>query len=299
MKNIFIYNLESGQKNLKKYLPYITKMLNLKFGEVECVSTTHANHAFEIAQKAEGVDHIIVAGGDGTLNEVINGVGRLENKPTIALIPTGTVNDVARSLGIKRTIKGAVKTIISGEPTNHDIFKVNERYGIYVCCAGLFSETSYTAERKKKKYFGRLAYFFKGIAEIFKSKPINVALKTETETISKTCSLVLILNSKSVAGFRLNKKAKLDDGVVEVAMFKSTGKRTHLLDVLRVANTFLFGLWSAKNKKYVTYRQLSKFTLKTNDEIPINMDGEKTSKGSFDFSVINNGIKIIAPKRKI
>ncbi len=297
MKNIFIYNLESGRKNLKKYLDFIVSSLKQKFGEIETVATTYAGHAFDIAKNAEGYDNIIVAGGDGTLNEVINGIGGLKNKPTISLIPTGTVNDVARSLGIKRTIKGAVKNILNGEPISHDIFKVNDKYGIYVCCAGLFSKSSYNAKRKVKKKIGKLAYFFKGVKEIFESKPIDIDLKTDSGDFSGKCSLLLILNSRSVAGFRINKNALLNDNKVEIVVFKVNGKQIHLIDILRIVNTFLYGIDHIKNKSYVKYFQVSKFELSTSEDLPINLDGEKSTSGNFKFECINNGIKIIVPRR--
>lgn len=301
MKSIFVYNPESGRGKINKYVPYILSELNgaKKFGEVTAVATTYAGHAHDIAKDALGkYDYFFVSGGDGTLNEVVNGFGDAENKPVVGYIPSGTVNDIARSLGISRNIKKAVKNLVNGEVFEHDTFKVNDRYGIYVCASGLFTKSSYDTERYKKKKFGKIAYFFKGIKEIKKAKPLPIELVTENETIKKNAGLLLILNSRSVAGFKLNKKASLCDGEVEVIIFHSHKKMITLFDMLKIANAFLFGINPLKkSNKLVTYRLLNHFNLTVSDGTAINLDGEKSGEGSFAFTVLNKSLKIIAPRR--
>lgn len=297
MKSIFVYNPESGNGKLKKYKDYIVSSLAEKYGEIEVKETTHAGHASEIAKESVGnVDYFFVSGGDGTLNEVINGFGDAENKPIVGYIPSGTVNDIARSLGLSKNIKKAVKNLLEGEPFAHDIFKVNDRYGIYVCCTGLFTKSSYSASRKTKKAFGKIAYFFKGAKEVFTAKPVHVELEYDNEKINRNCSLVLILNSRSVAGFKLNKNAELNDGEVEVVLFHSHEKSVKLHEIMRAMGAFIRGLDKYKDNKKVTYRKLSKFTIKTQEGTIINLDGEKSGSGSFDFEVIQSAVKIIAPK---
>lgn len=301
MKSIFVYNPESGKGKINKYIPYILNELNSaqKFGEVTAIATTYAGHAHDLAKDAIGkYDYFFVSGGDGTLNEVVNGFGSAENKPIVGYIPSGTVNDIARSLGISRNIKKAVKTLVDGKIFEHDTFKVNDRYGIYVCASGLFTKSSYDTERYKKKKFGKIAYFFKGIKEIKKAKPLPIELVTENETIQKNAGLILILNSRSVAGFKLNKKASLCDGEVEVIIFHSHKKMITLFDMLKISNAFLFGINPLKkSNNLVTYRLLNHFNLTVSDGTAINLDGEKSGEGSFSFTVINRALKIIIPRR--
>jgi len=299
MKNIFVYNPESGNGKLKKHINYVLDALTKKYGEIEVVETTHAGHASELARDSVGkYDYFFVSGGDGTLNEVINGFGEQENKPIIGYIPSGTVNDVARSLGIKKNLKKAVKNLIDGEPFAHDIFRVNDRYGIYVCCAGLFTKCSYDTKRASKKHFGKIAYFIKGAKDIFTAKPVHVELVTEDEQLNRNCSLVLILNSRSTAGFKINKNAELNDGEVEVILCHSHENKVKFHEILRAMGMFLRGVDKYKNNKKITYRKLSKFTLNTKEGTTINLDGEKSGAGSFNFEVIKSAVKIIAPKIK-
>lgn len=295
---IFIYNEESGQGKLQRNFNFIVDSLKTKYGEIELLKTTHPCHAYEfLKENGENYDYVFVSGGDGTLNEVVNGSSRLSKKPIIGYLPTGTVNDVARSLNISRNIKKAVKVLTDGTVYEHDIFKVNDHYGTYVCCAGLFSVSSYKTPRKEKKIFGKISYFRNGCHELIKAKPLKLTLQLDDETISLDSALILISNSRSTAGFKFNKKAVLDDGKVDLFIYKSNKKSILLHQVLRVAHGFLFGIGGLKKSKSVVYRQVSKCKVIVSDNTPINIDGEKALDGSFDFEVINKGLKILVPNK--
>lgn len=299
MKKIFIYNPESGNGKVQKQKEYILSKLREKYGKIEECPTKFSGHASQIAKEScKDCDYIFACGGDGTLNEIINGIAEQENKPIIGYIPTGTVNDVARSLEIKRNIKKATQNLLDGEVFEHDIFKANSRYGIYVCCAGLFTKSSYDTKRESKRKFGKIAYFFKGAKEVFGAKPVEVELEVDGEKIKQSVSLALILNSKSVAGIKLNKKAKLNDGKVEVVLVHSHRNRITFVELLRCLNLFIFGVSAHKKNKHITYRLVDKFSAKVKEGTTINLDGEKSGEGSFSFEVIKQAVKIIAPKQK-
>lgn len=297
-KCIFIYNEESGQGKLQRNFNYIVNSLTKKYGEIELLKTTHPCHAYEfLKDNGNRYDYVFVSGGDGTLNEVVNGISRLTKKPIIGYLPTGTVNDVARSLNISRNIKKAVKVLIDGKVYEHDIFKVNDHYGTYVCCAGLFSVSSYKTPRKEKKIFGKISYFRNGCHELFKAKPLKLTFIADDENLQLNSALILISNSRSTAGLKFNKTAVLDDGKVDVFIFKSNKKIILLHQILKVVHGFLFGVNKIKNKKNVIYRQVTKCKVIVDENTPINIDGEKALDGSFDFEVINKGLKILIPNK--
>ena len=298
MKSIFVYNPESGNGKIKKHKDYIVNSLKAKYGDVDVVETKYQGHASELARDSVNkYDYFFVCGGDGTLNEVINGMKDAQNKPIIGYLPCGTVNDVARSLGLTKNLKRGVKNLVTGVPFAHDTFRVNDKYGIYVCCAGLFTSSSYTAKRKEKKLFGKIAYFFSGARDVFVAKPVHVQFETKDEVIERNCSMVLILNSRSVAGFRLNKNARLNDGLVELVLFHSHKKKVFVSEILRCIHTFLFGLDKVKNSSKVTYRVVDKFTLRLEEGTTINLDGEKSGSGSFEFEVLKENVKLLVPPK--
>lgn len=290
---LFVYNPLSGKGKIEKNEEKIVEALRSRY-EVKVIRSQYAGHIGEIILEEKGVDLLVVAGGDGTLNETVNALMHLENKPRLGYIPTGTVNDVAHSLGISKNIKKAVKTILNGQEFSHDVFKMNDRYGIYVCCAGLFTETSYATSQSQKKRMGRIAYAFHGIKKIFSTPAVKLKLYYDGGEIEGKYALMLILNSRSVAGFMINKKARLNDGMVDVVLIKSKKDKVNFSAVCRVAWFFLRGI-RKKSTKHIKLLRLDKFRVITTGETIINLDGEKIGAGSFDFSVIKEGITMIVP----
>ncbi len=293
-KCLFIYNPLSGRGKIVKNEGYIKKELEKKY-EVEVVRSAYAGNIGDtILSRGENFDVVVVAGGDGTLNETINAVARLTKKPIIGYIPAGTVNDVAHSLFIPRKIKRAVKNILNGSTFPHDIIRVNDKYGIYVCCSGLFTTSSYDTNQSTKKKMGKLAYFFDGAKKIFSTKAVKIKLSYEGGEIDGKFAIMLILNSRYVGGFRANKNARLDDGVVDIVLAKSKKDVVGFGSILRVATMFLRGIKDKSNKN-VSRLTLSKFSITTTSQTIINLDGEKIGAGSFDCEVVKQAVQIIVP----
>ena len=293
-KCLFTYNPQSGKGKIVKNENLIVKMLNEKY-EVKVVRSEFAGHIGKIIlEQGENYDLIVVAGGDGTLNEAINALARLNKKPKLGYIPTGTVNDVAHSLKIPKNIKKAVNIILNGQEFKHDIFKMNDRYGIYVCCSGLFTESSYATNQNNKKKLGKLAYGLYGVKKIFTSKSINLILKYQGGNVEGKFAIMLIINSRSVAGFKINPNAILNDGLVDIVLIKSKKEKINFSAVLRVAKLFLFGI-PKKSSKNVIILHLDKFEVETPYDTVINLDGEHIGDGSFTFETIKEGINILIP----
>ncbi len=295
MKCLYIYNPLSGKGKAKKKRDYIISQLSSHFVDLEVIETQYAGHAKELAKDSCGkYDYLIIAGGDGTLNEVVNGIAEQENRPIIGYIPLGTVNDFAHSVGIPRNIKGAVKTIINGNPMQHEIFKAGHRYGVYVCAMGVATETSYATTQATKKKLGKLAYFLHGVKKVFKTKSIPLTLEFEGGKIEGQFGLMLAINSKYVASFKVNKKFVYNDGYVDILLVEEKKKIVSVPRLLTIAKVFLLG-FGVKSSKYVTKLRLEKFTLTAPDDVVINLDGEGVGSGKFDFEVIKDGLQIIVP----
>ncbi len=296
-KCLFVYNPLSGKGKIAKNENNILEMLKGKFTVDVHRSQYGGNIGEIITEKGNNYDIIVVAGGDGTLNEAINSIARLENKVKIGYIPAGTVNDVSHSLGIPCNMKKAVKNILEGQEFKHDIFKMNDRYGIYVCCSGLFTESSYATDQNKKKKIGKVAYALHGAKKIFTTPAVKLKLSYDGGEIEGKYALMLILNSKSVAGFKVNRKAALNDGLVDVVLIKTKKDKVNFPAVCRVAKFFLKGVDNKYNKN-IQHLLLDKFRVETQSDTVINLDGEKIGKGSFDFEVIKEGVTIIVPNLK-
>ena len=163
---------------------------------------------------------LVVFGGDGTFNEVINGLMRVFVKPKILYVPSGTVNDLGKYLFLSKNFKKSFK-LLNGSPTYIDICKVNDSYFSYVLACGKFTNVSYGNNMNKyKKILGRFYYYIKGIKDLFSNKVINLSFNNEKNR--KYC-LLLILNIWRVGNFKIRtkRKNKLNDGCVNVVLFRN------------------------------------------------------------------------------
>ncbi|MBM7453210.1 YegS/Rv2252/BmrU family lipid kinase [Acholeplasma morum] len=292
MKIGFIFNPESGKGKIEKNHRRIVQSFTDKGHEVEVLKTTKQNDAMLFASKP-GYDLILVAGGDGTLNEVVNGIMTLEVKPKIGYIPTGTVNDVAHLLGIPRNVKKAVKLILGdGVSRKMDIAKLNDTYFTYAAATGKFAKASYDIKRSDKKRFGALAYVVRGITDMFYDYKIPLRIEYDHGIIERTFTLLLFLNGPRVGGVNLFliRKSKLNDGILEARLFERRG----LLTLFKVLSFFALGGLVTKGGHQL---KSSRYSIKADPKVEWNTDGEQKEHGSVDIVVIKEAIEIYVSKR--
>ena len=298
MKCIYVYNPNSGKAKSVKMRNLVEQTLREKFDEVVIMPTTKRGDAQEFAANACGkCDVLVVSGGDGTLNEIINGIAEKDNRPTLGYIPTGTCNDLAHSLKIPKNTKKALKIITEGESTKHDIFKAGEKYGIYVLGFGVFTGCSYTASQKVKKKIGQLAYYISGAKEIVGAEKFPIKIEYDGIKKEEDIILALIANGKYVSGYKLNRNANCTDGYVNIILFKEKKKKgISLNSLLNIFRSFVFGMRTLKNSKHCTLIRVNKIKVDINKNIPINIDGEKGFCGPFDFEVLPSHVNIFVKK---
>src|SRR6476660_2232641 len=174
-----IYNPTSGREILKRNLPDILQKLEIAGYETSCHATTGEGDATDAARIAveREYDIVIAAGGDGTINEVVNGLAEQEYRPKLGIIPSGTTNDFARALHIPRDIGAAVDIITNGELIPVDIGRINDKYFINIAGGGRITEITYEVPSKLKTMIGQLAYYLKGIEMLPSIKASNVRIE--------------------------------------------------------------------------------------------------------------------------
>ena len=150
--------------------------------------TLRRGHAAELSASAadEGFDRVLCCGGDGTLNEVINGLLRIstDRRPTLGYIPAGSTNDFAASLGLPVSLRGAARAAIGTDILSLDVGRFcpqdgESRHFSYIASFGAFTETSYTTPQSAKNVMGHLAYILSSVRDIFNITPRHVTVETE------------------------------------------------------------------------------------------------------------------------
>ena len=166
-KALLIFNPCSGKNSSRASTSQIVESFDSENFDFTVRETTCPGVATEIV-KSELQDHdlVICSGGDGTLNETINGVMDMPRRAPIGYIPAGTTNDVAKSLHIPTDKKEAADLIATAEPNDYDIGLFNNRYYSYVASFGAFAAASYATNQKLKNMFGRAAYIAAGVADV-------------------------------------------------------------------------------------------------------------------------------------
>ncbi len=293
MKILFIYNPESGRGKIKSKINFIINYIENKGHKIDVKATTKPNDAYSYVLNLKDYQMVLVAGGDGTLNEVVNGLMSLTEKPLLGYIPTGTVNDVAHLLGIPKNIKKALDIVFESKLKKQiDITKINEKYFIYTGATGKFAKASYDIKRSLKKKYGVFAYLYRGSQELFKDYYMAADIKYDEGRFRGPYSLLLFLNGPRVGGFRLHRlKSKLDDGLIEARFFK---REPGML--FRLFGFFISrGLYDTKKNKTISS---SKFKVEINENSEWNIDGEYAFNGSAKLEVVSRAITIFINSKK-
>ncbi|MCR4796671.1 MAG: YegS/Rv2252/BmrU family lipid kinase [Ruminococcus sp.] len=223
MKKIyFIVNLVAGKAVISKKLGKIIDEFVKNGHEVTVHTTQSGDDAVEQAVYAceNGFDKLVVAGGDGTLSQCLQGVMGSDRRIPIGYIPAGSTNDFAKSLGIPSDQLKAAVVAAQGEPVFCDVGGFNDRYFSYVAAFGAFTNITYETSQKVKNVFGHAAYIADGAKELghIKAKPMRI--EYEDMVIEGDFVYGMVTNTSSVAGMIKMKDFLLDDGIFEVTLVR-------------------------------------------------------------------------------
>ncbi|MEF2824755.1 MAG: YegS/Rv2252/BmrU family lipid kinase [Peptococcaceae bacterium] len=226
---LFIVNPNAGKMAMRENLLDVLSKFNAHDYKTTVYITQKANDATEYIQThGEGHDLIISCGGDGTFNEILRGITASDKEfAPLTCIPTGTVNDFARSLGIPSDIQLAADIILDSKPHNYDFGIFNGEIFSYVAAAGAFTEVSYGTPQYLKNLLGKFAYFLEASKKLTDlSDVFSLTIEIDGETIIEgDFILVAVSNSKSIGGFLQfdddEEKSMLTDGMFELTLIRS------------------------------------------------------------------------------
>jgi len=285
MNLFFVFNPRSGQERIKSKLGDIIELFSIAGHKVTVAATTKRGDATEWVENLEdGYDRVICAGGDGTLDEVVEGMSRREKKLPIGYIPAGSTNDFAGSVGIPSRISEAAKVAIGDTLFKSDVGKYNGKSFVYVAAFGAFTEVSYETPQDLKNRLGHAAYLIEALHHLPEIKPCHMHIETEHMTIDDDFILGMITNSDSVGGIKkiTGTNVNLNDGLFEVTLIKNPKNTIELNAAI-----------AALMNRDLTSRNLycfktDKITFKSDVAVPWTLDGEF---GGEDKEVVIENVK--------
>lgn len=256
---------------------------------VTVLLTSSPGDAREIAKEAVAQGHttIIAAGGDGTINEVVNGIGGEE--ATLGILPVGTMNVFAAELGIpQNNLEKAWQIIEAGFVRPVDLPRANEEYFVQLAGAGLDAEVVRRTTPDSKRALGPISYLLT-LAQVAARRPPRVRIEP-VDGEPREGSFVLVGNGRLYGGpFVLFKDALLDDGLLDVLVFQN---QSHW-DLIRYFQAIAFG--QHPDLPDVEYFQTRGLRLMSRDYVPVEIDGELTGALPYEFGFSSRKLSVLAP----
>ncbi|MCK5248030.1 diacylglycerol kinase family lipid kinase [Candidatus Bipolaricaulota bacterium] len=287
-----IVNLIAGQGRCKELFPKVKMELDRRQIQYDLHFTNEPMEAVDVAKMGieAGFSHIVAMGGDGTVNEVANGL--LGSDATLAVIPAGTGNDFVRMLGIPGNPMQAIDTLLDGTTRTIDLGQVeDDRYFVNGLGIGLDAQVARDV-LKMERLRGAPAYITAAVREVFRFRAFPVTLSTPEEQFELTCLSVGVANGiYAGGGFKLAPKADIDDGLIDISALGDYPKLERLYRLPKVR------AGKHVDWKNVTYRQASEVTISSPNKLIAHVDGEpyRLPCDSFTVRALPQALRVLVP----
>jgi diacylglycerol kinase (ATP) len=234
----------------------------------------------------KGYRTVVAAGGDGTINEVVNGL--VGSDVALGILPVGTMNVFAAELGLPNSLEKAWAVIRARHIRRVDLVRANEQYFVQLAGVGLDAQVVQATSLNFKKNFGPLSYLFSA-AQIAARKPPKLIVEHDERRLEG--SFVLIGNGRYYGGpVAFFKDARIDDGKLDVLIFKNLG----YLDIARYLGTILMGNHTELDD--VEYFQTKRVHVSSADDVPVEVDGEVVTTLPVTFRISSRKLKVVVPQ---
>jgi YegS/Rv2252/BmrU family lipid kinase len=258
--------------------------------QLETVATARAGDATDLARQAaeRGTEIVIVHGGDGTLNEVINGLTHTET--AVAVLRGGTANVWAKETGTHKDPVQAMRAIVAGERRRIDLGRANGRYFVLMCGLGLDGAIVDRVGKRMKQRFGALAYIVAGVRTALGTKPWAANVDIDGTPAETALFWLLAGNTRSYGGVvQLTHRALIDDGLLDIAIMQ----RGNALRLLR--DGLLVLLSRHERSPNVAYTRSARIEI-TTPAIPYQLDGEPCGYSPLTIECVPRALTVITPR---
>lgn len=295
------YNQSSGHQGKEAIIAKMKEFfLSRGFQEenLHFIQPKNPEQAFDLAKKAalEKVYMVIPLGGDGTINKICGGVYEGGGHSIIGIVPTGTVNNFAKSLGIPLQLEAALENLLSGQTTTVDLAKVNDTYMVSSLTLGILADIAADVTSQAKRRLGPLAYIRDAYKVIRHNKSYRIQVRYQGYTKMLKTKLLLITLARTIAGFQVPAPdVSYDDGLIRVFSLKEI----HLWKLL----------WHLKKIRKGQFEDFTEMHHFDTDELTIyslssskryipfsRIDGDKSDALPLRITVYNKALKTKIPK---
>lgn len=263
MKGLILYNVKAGKGKVAKRLERIVAEFTKEGIEVTPKLIDFVENPFN---GHEDIDLVVICGGDGTINYVVNQMREKGIDPTIGVIPAGTANDFAGALGMPKDYVKAARKIAQGREHRVDCGEVNGRYFVNVLSFGVLTTTSQQTSDKAKHRYGKLAYLWVGLKDLITMHSIKLRVKIDDQEFDADTLMFLVFNGETAGRFHLAHGAKIDDGLFDVMVLE---RRNAIATCVNMVRHLLRG-----KPKAVHHLQSSLIEIYTDGKERTDVDGQ-------------------------
>ena len=297
----FIYNPRSGEKAVAESLDRIIAEYQSHGCLLEpwrlSFDGGDASAAFEGLDGS--YDHLLVAGGDGTVNFAVNQLKSRGADIPLAVLPAGTANDFASLLGLQASLPAACRALLEGEIRPIDLGRVNGQWFANVFSCGLFTDVSQRTPTALKNSLGRLAYFVGGVGELGKLRKMSVEIVTDNGCYTGSSLLFLVFNGQTAGGFRLAFRSQMDDGLLDVLIIKGDNP----IETAQAAFHFLARMGGMGQRllpeRYpagIVHIQCSRIEASAETDEPTDMDGQAGPGFPLTITCEPRALRVLMPR---
>ena len=294
----YIVNPISGRRNkqtLEELIENETKKAGFYFEVFPSVSNGDYSFLDDLITEKK-VTHLVVAGGDGTVNQAINSLKK-HNLP-FAIIPCGSGNGLALSAGIPKNVASALKIAFTGKSEWTDAFTINDKFACMLCGLGFDAQVAHDFALDEKR--GLITYVKKIIANFFIAKPYPFVLKINGKTIRLGAYFISIANSNQFGNnFTIAPRTSLTDGLLDIVIVTEQTKLNLILQTLMQVSGFN-QLQKGENidkNTSVVYFQTDNIQIINPSLAPLHIDGEPAeSVKKIEIKVQPKSFQLIYPR---
>jgi len=300
LKTELIINLTAGGGKPRSHLKTIFKYLEENGFDFKVSYTSHHGEAIELARKAadRGIDLIVSIGGDGTVNEIVNGIMKSKNDPSLGIIPLGWANDFIKSTGIPSDTIKACKILVKGKTKKIDTGLIDgQTYFANILGVGFDAEIAQLANQMKSKHpnlriLGAFVYIFATIKKLLSPFGYhNVKIKFDGQEIHSKILFIAISNGKFYGGrFKITPEAILDDGLLEICTVEEMGRLKYLMSIPKVFKG------THESIKGINFYRAKKIVIQSSEPVLAQVSGEVIEgQKEFNITLLPKSLKLIVP----
>ena len=231
---------------------------------------------------------VVICGGDGTINYVVNAMRKSEKDFPIGIVPVGTANDFAGAIGMKKRALNAVRQIIAGHEERLDCGIVNGLYFVNIFSFGLFTTTSQHTPEHLKKQIGKAAYLIEGSKELHHREYIPLHIVHDGGQLDVESVMTLVFNGETAGRFPLARNASVRDGMLDCVLMRKCGT----LDGAWAAVKYLV---NGKANDEVIHIRTSKLSITSPLSPLTDMDGQPSAEFPLEIECLKGALRVIVP----